>query len=151
MEDTKSHLEDRIEYVLSIDEQEDNTRLKRTVGPFSATMIITGVIIGSGVFSTPSGILRSVGSVGMSLLIWVIGALISVTGVLAYLELGSMLPRSGGEKEYLEYGIIAAAGGTHTPPTGQFTNSFEGTANDGGGYATAMFKVLFSFDGWNNA
>jgi solute carrier family 7 (L-type amino acid transporter), member 9/15 len=53
-------------------------------------MVIAGMIIGSGIFSTPSGILTSVGSVGMSLIIWVIAALASVCGVLAYIELGSV-------------------------------------------------------------
>lgn len=52
--------------------------------------VIAGMIIGSGIFSTPSGILISVGSVGMSLIVWVIAALASVCGVLAYIELGSV-------------------------------------------------------------
>jgi len=80
----------------------DGEHLLRTMGPFSATMLITGMVIGSGIFSTPSSILSVLGSVGMSLLIWVIGGLVSYFGVLAYLELGCMLPRSGGEKEYLD-------------------------------------------------
>jgi amino acid transporter len=48
-------------------------------------------------------------------------------------------------------GIIAAAGGTHAPRTGAFTNAFEGTTADGSGYASALFKAFFAFDGWNNA
>ena len=55
-----------------------------------AMTVIAGMIIGSGIFSTPSGILTSVGSVGMSLVVWVIAALASVCGVLAYIELGSV-------------------------------------------------------------
>ncbi|KAG2182839.1 hypothetical protein INT44_005820 [Umbelopsis vinacea] len=188
----------------SVAESYESDSLKRTMGPFSAMMVIAGMIIGSGIFSTPSGILISVGSIGMSLMVWVIAALASVCGVLAYIELGSMLPRSGGEKEYLDYagitdnpwaergigivvitivcllhsfsvpwgirttdwltmikiivlvmisitGIIAAAGGTHAPPTHAFTNAFEGTLADGSGYAIALFKAFFAFDGWNNA
>lgn len=57
---------------------------------FAAMTVIAGMIIGSGIFSTPSGILISVGSVGMSLFIWVIAAVASFCGVLAYLELGSV-------------------------------------------------------------
>lgn len=56
----------------------------------TAMTVIAGMIIGSGIFSTPSGILISVGSVGMSLIVWVIAALASVCGVLAYIELGSV-------------------------------------------------------------
>ncbi|KAI7876702.1 amino acid transporter [Lichtheimia hyalospora FSU 10163] len=66
-------------------------------------MLICGICIGSGIFSAPAGILMSVGSVGMSLVMWVIGAIYSIIGVMAFIELGAMLPRSGGEKEYLNY------------------------------------------------
>lgn len=48
-------------------------------------------------------------------------------------------------------GIVAAAGGTQAPRTNAFTNAFEGTLADGSGYATALFKASFAFDGWNNA
>ncbi|KAI9317311.1 high affinity methionine permease [Dichotomocladium elegans] len=82
---------------------ESSVRLQRTMGPFSATMLMIGASIGSGIFSTPSGVYRSVGSVGMALIIWVIGAVHSLLGAMAYIELGAMLPRSGGEKEYLDY------------------------------------------------
>jgi hypothetical protein len=62
----------------------------RSIHWFLAMTVIAGMIIGSGIFSTPSGILISVGSVGMSLFIWVIAAVASFCGVLAYLELGSV-------------------------------------------------------------
>jgi amino acid transporter len=48
-------------------------------------------------------------------------------------------------------GIVAAAGGTQAPRTNAFTNAFEGTLADGSGYAVALFKASFAFDGWNNA
>ena len=61
-----------------------------------------GRIIGTGIFSTPSTILESVGSVGASLLLWVAGFLLSFCGLFIWLEFGTMFPRSGGEKVYLE-------------------------------------------------
>jgi amino acid transporter len=61
-----------------------------------------GRIIGTGIFSTPSSILGSVGSVGASVLLWVAGFLLSFCGLFVWLELGTMFPRSGGEKVYLE-------------------------------------------------
>ena len=61
-----------------------------------------GRIIGTGIFSTPSSILGSVGSVGASLLLWVAGFLLSFCGLFIWLEFGTMFPRSGGEKVYLE-------------------------------------------------
>ncbi len=59
-------------------------------------------MIGSGIFSTPSSILGSVGSVGGSLMLWVLGFVLSFCGLFVWLELGTMIPRSGGEKVYLE-------------------------------------------------
>jgi amino acid transporter len=46
--------------------------------------------------------LGSVGSVGASLLLWVLGFVLSFCGLFVWLELGTMIPRSGGEKVYLE-------------------------------------------------
>ena len=90
----------------------------RHLGVFSCTMLMyvfplffiaklncrvsVGRIIGTGIFSTPSSILSSVGSVGASLLLWVLGFLLSFCGLFVWLEYGTMFPRSGGEKVYLE-------------------------------------------------
>lgn len=59
-------------------------------------------MIGTAIFSTPSSILGSVGSVGASLMLWLLGFFISISGLFIWLELGTMFPRSGGEKVYLE-------------------------------------------------
>ena len=69
---------------------------------FSCTLLIVGRIIGTGIFSTPSSILGSVGSVGASLMLWVLGFVLSFCGLFIWLEFGTMFPRSGGEKVYLE-------------------------------------------------
>lgn len=61
-----------------------------------------GRIIGTGIFSTPSSILGSVGSVGASMMLWVLGFVLSFCGLFIWLEFGTMIPRSGGEKVYLE-------------------------------------------------
>ncbi|KAI0760733.1 amino acid transporter [Fomes fomentarius] len=74
----------------------------RNLGVFSCTLLIVGRIIGTGIFSTPSSILGSVGSVGASLMLWVLGFLLSFCGLFIWLEFGTMYPRSGGEKVYLE-------------------------------------------------
>ncbi|KAJ7022581.1 amino acid transporter [Mycena alexandri] len=74
----------------------------RHLGVFSCTMLIVGRIIGTGIFSTPSTILGSVGSVGASLMLWVLGFALSACGLCVWLEFGTMIPRSGGEKVYLE-------------------------------------------------
>ncbi|KZT07117.1 amino acid transporter, partial [Laetiporus sulphureus 93-53] len=74
----------------------------RHLGVFSCTMLIVGKVIGTGIFSTPSSILESVGSVGASMMLWVLGFVLSFCGLFIWLEFGTMIPRSGGEKVYLE-------------------------------------------------
>lgn len=53
-------------------------------------------------YPVPSSIFAGVGSVGMSIMMWVLGALISFCGLAVYLDLGTAIPRSGGERVYLE-------------------------------------------------
>ncbi|KAG1850205.1 amino acid transporter [Suillus subalutaceus] len=74
----------------------------RHLGVTSCTLLIIGKITGTGIFSTPSSILSGVGSVGASLMLWVLGFLLSFCGLFIWLEFGTMFPRSGGEKVYLE-------------------------------------------------
>ncbi|KAG2133510.1 amino acid transporter [Suillus cothurnatus] len=76
--------------------------LGRHLGVTSCTLLIVGRIIGTGIFSTPSSILSGVGSVGASLMLWVLGFALSFCGLFIWLEFGTMFPRSGGEKVYLE-------------------------------------------------
>lgn len=54
------------------------------------------------VFSTPSGIFASTGSVGISIILWLIGGILTFAGLSVFLEFGLAIPRSGGEKNYLE-------------------------------------------------
>ncbi|KAI9431494.1 amino acid transporter [Lactarius indigo] len=74
----------------------------RHLGIFDCTMINVGAMVGTGIFSTPSSIIGSVGSVAASLMLWVLGLVLSFCGLFVWLELGTMIPRSGGEKVYLE-------------------------------------------------
>ncbi|KAJ7362306.1 APC amino acid permease [Mycena albidolilacea] len=76
---------------------------RRQLGLASASFLIFNRVIGTGIFATPSAILLSSGSVGVALLMWVLGALIAIAGTTVYVELGTGLPRSGGEKNYLEF------------------------------------------------
>ncbi|KAG4442074.1 hypothetical protein IFR05_002468 [Cadophora sp. M221] len=72
------------------------------LGTFSAINIILGKTVGVGIYSIPSSIFNSVGSVGASLLLWITGSVISFCGLAVYLDLGTAIPRSGGERVYLE-------------------------------------------------
>jgi amino acid permease len=71
--------------------------LGRNLGWSSAYILIMSRVIGSGIFATPGAIVQSVGSVGLTLLLWIAGALISWLGLAISLEYGCMLPRSGGK------------------------------------------------------
>lgn len=75
----------------------------RNVSWMSAYILIISRVVGSGIFATPGVIFKSVGSVGLSLLLWVVGSGIAACGLAISLELGCMLPRSGGDKIYLEF------------------------------------------------
>ncbi|KAJ6787991.1 hypothetical protein PWT90_01103 [Aphanocladium album] len=81
----------------------ETSTLGRTLNWNSSYILVISRIIGSGIFATPGTILQSVGSPGLSLLLWVLGAFITAAGLAIILEYGSMLPRSGGYKVYLEY------------------------------------------------
>jgi amino acid transporter len=52
---------------------------------------VIGNIIGSGIFISPSTIIRYTDSAGLSLIIWVLGALIAFLGSLCYIELGTSI------------------------------------------------------------
>ncbi|KAF6830365.1 high-affinity methionine permease [Colletotrichum plurivorum] len=74
----------------------------RKIGVTGAVFLILNKMIGTGIFSTPSGIFQSTGSVGVSLMLWVVGGILTFCGVSVFLEFGLAIPRSGGEKNYLE-------------------------------------------------
>ena len=81
----------------------EESTLGRTLTWQSAYILVISRVIGSGIFATPGAILQSVGSVGLSLTLWLVGAAIAACGLAVSLEFGSMLPRSGGDKVYLEF------------------------------------------------
>jgi len=82
--------------------------LRRALGPFAASALLTGTVIGTGIFLVPSTIAREVDSVGLVFLVWTLGAALSLAGTLTYAELGAALPEAGGEYVFLSraYGPV---------------------------------------------
>ncbi|CAG8420461.1 unnamed protein product [Penicillium salamii] len=75
----------------------------KTLNWSSAYILVVSRVIGSGIFATPGSIVKSAGSIGLTLLVWFVGTILSGCGLAVSMEYGCMLPRSGGEKVYLEY------------------------------------------------
>src|ERR1700719_265460 len=71
--------------------------LLRTLRLRDLFLLFIGSVIGSGIFLTPGLILRQLnGSVGFSLLVWVVGGGLSLLGALTYAELSATNPEAGG-------------------------------------------------------
>lgn len=79
----------------------ETTGFKREIRLFDAIMIVTGGMIGSGIFIVSADIARLVGSAGWLLLAWVLAGFITIIAALSYGELSSMFPNVGGQYVYL--------------------------------------------------
>jgi APA family basic amino acid/polyamine antiporter len=75
--------------------------LKRQLGVVSATALVVSNMIGTGIFTTSGYLAGDLGSPGLVVSIWFVGAVIALAGALCYAELGANFPRSGGEYVYL--------------------------------------------------
>lgn len=74
---------------------------RRHVGLFSATMLIAGSMIGSGVYIVGADIVRSGHSGSFLLWAWVITAVMTILAALSYGELAGLFPHAGGQYAYL--------------------------------------------------
>ena len=79
----------------------NNNGLKREITVIHGIAYIVGQMIGSGIFITPAIILCKVGSFGVTMILWLIGAVIALGGSMCYIELGISIRKSGGEYAYL--------------------------------------------------
>jgi APA family basic amino acid/polyamine antiporter len=71
------------------------------MGLFSATAIVMGSMIGSGIFIVSADMSRSLGSPALLIAAWLVTAVMTVIGALSYGELAAMMPKAGGQYVYL--------------------------------------------------
>jgi APA family basic amino acid/polyamine antiporter len=77
------------------------TALARRLGPFDATMIVMGGIIGSGIFINPYVVAQQVHTAGLIVGAWAAGGVIALLGAFVYAELAALRPEVGGQYAYL--------------------------------------------------
>jgi APA family basic amino acid/polyamine antiporter len=75
--------------------------LVKGLGLTSATMLVMGSMIGSGIFIVSAEISREVQSPALLIGAWVITGFLTIVGALSYGELAAMMPRAGGQYIYL--------------------------------------------------
>jgi basic amino acid/polyamine antiporter, APA family len=73
----------------------------RGLGLFDSVMIVSGIMIGSGIFIVSAGMSRQIGSAGWLLAAWALTGILTVSGALTYGELAAMMPQAGGMYIYL--------------------------------------------------
>lgn len=82
-----------------------NSLQPRSIDLKGGVTMIVSLMIGSGIFTFAGEIHGHVNSTGLALSIWLISGMLALTGALCYAELGTMIPGSGGEAQYLSRGF----------------------------------------------
>jgi APA family basic amino acid/polyamine antiporter len=88
----------------------DSRGLARRLGPFDATMLVMGGIIGAGIFVNPAEVARHVTTPFLIVGVWVIGGIVALAAAFLYAELAARRPEVGGQYAYLRdaYGPMPA-------------------------------------------
>src|SRR5579862_7328621 len=84
-----------------VHERVDERALGRRLGVFTATTILVGSMIGSGIFIAPSIMAGYVASPAIWMGLWLLGGGLTLLGALSYAELSAMMPRAGGQYVFL--------------------------------------------------
>jgi APA family basic amino acid/polyamine antiporter len=79
----------------------ERSELKRQIGLATATAVVVGEVIGVGIFLTPAGMTKSIGSPLIVLIVWLLSGVMALSGALCYGELAARYPSAGGQYVYL--------------------------------------------------
>lgn len=83
--------------------EEKTNPLGYSVGPFSVVILILQGVVGTGIFSTPGSILKSMGSIGSTYVLWLLCFFLPICSIFIYIEFAGYFPkRNGGDVAYLE-------------------------------------------------
>src|SRR6516225_10330904 len=78
--------------------------LTRFLGPWMATAVVIGTVIGSGVFKKGRNVAEAVPEFGLAMAVWVLVGLLALFGALAIAEVAVLFPRAGGNYVFLREG-----------------------------------------------
>ncbi len=81
---------------------EEKSEFKRSLSLLDSTLIVSGSMIGSGVFIVTADMARNLGSSGWLLMLWVLTGVLTVAAALSYGELAGMMPKAGGQYIYIQ-------------------------------------------------
>ncbi len=84
-------------------EEPSSATFRRTLGAAEAFAMLIGIVVGSGVFTSPGAIDTNVPSPGAALVVWLVGGALAWTGASTLVELGTAIPGEGGVQPYLSY------------------------------------------------
>ncbi len=79
---------------------------RATLSALDAAIIIVGVVLGVGIFRSPSVVAANAGGAGAFVILWLVGGAVSLAGALCYAELATAFPDTGGE-----YSLVSRAYG----------------------------------------
>lgn len=79
----------------------DGQHLRRILGVWGAAAFVVTNMVGSGIFTVPAFVRTSTGNGLATLGVWLLGALLALSGAFCYAELATRMPEAGGEYFYL--------------------------------------------------
>lgn len=122
----------------------------RQVGWFTAACLLISNMIGGGIFTTTGFLARDLGDPPAILLLWIMGAAISLAGALCYAELGTVFPQAGGDYVYLReaYGPLPAFLSGWTSFTVGFGAAIAASSVSFATYLVRAFPLVGLDSGW---